>query len=180
MPPAHPALVHFPIALVTLSVVADALGFVGERSSLHAAGWWALVGAALSAALAIPAGLFDMNREQIGHDGHHRVHRHMKVGFVLFAALAGLTMWRWLIYIDQGSRMGWGYVVAAVLVLGLTFVQGWLGAELVFSDGVGVAPTGQGTERPRKAKNSAARPAGGETGERGRESAKGTGGHAGH
>ena len=94
MPPVHPALVHFPIALVTLSVVADVRGFIGERSSLHAVGWWALAGAAHAVALAIQAGLFDMNREQIGHDTHQRVHRHMKAGFVLFAALAGLTSWR--------------------------------------------------------------------------------------
>ena len=180
MPPVHPALVHFPIALVTLSVVADVLGFVGERSSLHAAGWWGLAGAALGAALAIPAGLFDMNREQIGHDAHKRVHTHMKVGLVLFAALAGLTMWRWLIYIDQSFRIGWGYLVAAVLVLGLTFVQGWLGTELVFSDGVGVAPSGEGTQRPREGKNRAANLAGAERGERPAEPGKGTSGHAGH
>jgi uncharacterized membrane protein len=40
--------------------------------------------------------------------------------------------------------LGWGYLIAAVLVLALTFFQGWLGGELVFADGVGVAPTGQG------------------------------------
>ena len=151
MPPIHPAIVHYPIALVTLSVIADLLGYICGSESLQTVGWWALIGAAIGAALALVAGLFDMNREKIEDEAHKRVHTHMKVGFTLFAAIAGLTVWRWLIYIDQSYRLAWGYLVVALLVLGLTFFQGWLGGELVFADGVGVAPTGQGTESPSKA-----------------------------
>lgn len=39
MPPVHPALVHYPIALMTLSVVADLFGRLYESPSLRAAGW---------------------------------------------------------------------------------------------------------------------------------------------
>ena len=152
MPPIHPAIVHYPIALVTLSVIADVLGYLRSSESLHAVGWWALLGTAIGAALALVAGLFDMNREKIEDETHKRVHTHMKVGFTVFAAIAALTVWRWLIYTDQTYRLAWGYLVVALLVLGLTFFQGWLGGELVFADGVGVAPTGQGTESPSKAK----------------------------
>lgn len=146
MPPIHPALVHYPIALVTLSVLADVIGFIGGNQSLQNAGWWALLGAAIGAALTLIAGLFDMTREKIEPVAHKRVHTHMKVGLTLFAVLAGLTVWRWLIYSNLAYPIGWIYLVAACLVLGLTFFQGWLGGELVFTDGVGVAPTGQGTE----------------------------------
>lgn len=45
MPPIHPAIVHYPIALMTLSVIADLLGYVMDSPSLQAAGTWALVGA---------------------------------------------------------------------------------------------------------------------------------------
>lgn len=156
MPPVHPALVHFPVALVTLSVVADLLGYISGSDSLLGTGWWALAGAAVGAALAVPAGLFDMHRETIEHDAHERVHTHMKVGLALFSAIAGLTIWRWLIYIEVYNGPGWGYLVAAFVVLALTFFQGWLGSELVYSDGVGVAPTGQGTEPRSDAKTRAA------------------------
>lgn len=161
MPPLHPAIVHYPIALVTLSVVADLLGYLNDSSSLRGAGWWALLGAAIGAALAIVAGLFDMNREKIEHAAHERVHTHMKVGFTLFAVIAGLTVWRWFIYTDPRSGLGWGYLAAAFIVLALTFFQGWLGGELVYSDGVGVAPTGQGTEPPDEAKKRVASVVGG-------------------
>lgn len=152
MPPVHPALVHYPIALVTLSVLADVIGFTVDSQSLQNAGWWALLGAAIGAALTLIAGLFDMTREKIEPAAHRRVHTHMKVGLTLFAVLAGLTAWRWLIYSSLANPIGWTYLVAACLVLGLTFFQAWLGGELVFADGVGVAPTGQGTEpqRPKR------------------------------
>lgn len=161
MPPVHPAIVHFPIALVTLSVLADFFGYIYTSMTLHAAGWWSLFGAAVGAALALLAGLFDMSREKIEDEAHKRVRTHMKVGFALFAAIVGLTTWRWIIYSDAANKPGRGYLVGALVVLALTFFQGWLGGELVFSDGVGVAPTGQGTEPPNKAKERTSKIVGG-------------------
>lgn len=149
MPPVHPAIVHYPIALVTLSVVADLFGFIFGSQSLQHAGWWALLGAAIGAAVALVAGLFDMHREKLQPAAHHRVHTHMKVGLTLFALLAVLTIWRWSIYAGVSARAGRLYLSCAVLVLVLTFFQAWLGGELVFTEGVGVAPTGQGTELAR-------------------------------
>ncbi|MDQ3181385.1 MAG: DUF2231 domain-containing protein, partial [Acidobacteriota bacterium] len=91
-------------------------------------------------------------------------HTHMKVGFVVLAAVAVLTLWRWAIYTNQANAVSIIYLVVAFLVLGLTMFQGYLGSELVFADGVGVAPTGQGTESPEKAQERAAKVAGGEGG----------------
>lgn len=167
MPPVHPSIVHFPIALITFSVMADLFGHLTDSATLRAAGFWALLGAAVGGALAVVAGLFDMNREKIEHEAHERVHFHMKVGFTLFAAVAGLTIWRWLLYTNAQNRPGWGYLIAALLVLGLTVFQGYLGGELVFADGVGVALTGQGTEPLGAARQRATNVAGGEDQEKG-------------
>ena len=163
MPPVHPAIVHYPIALITLSVVADLFGFTFGSQSLQNAGWWALLGAAFGAAMTIVTGLFDMNREKIEDDAHGRVHFHMKVGIALFAAINAVTIWRWLIYTGSRYGLGWGYLIVAFVVLALTFFQGWLGGELVFSDGVGVAPTRQSTEPPSDAKKRVAQMADGQT-----------------
>ncbi len=43
----------------------------------------------------------------------------------------------------------------------LAFFQGWLGGKLVFGYGVGVAPTGQGTEPLKEAQKRAAEVMGG-------------------
>lgn len=157
MRPVHPAVVHYPIALVPVSVVADLLARVTGSASLRATGWWALLGAAVGAALTLVAGLADMSRVEIEDAAHERIHTHMKVGFVLFTLIAGLTVWRWLIYDEPRSGPGWGYLAAAAVVLALTIFQGWLGGELIYSDGVGVAATGQKTEAAGAGKKSAAR-----------------------
>lgn len=155
MPPIHPAIVHFPIALLVLSVIADFFGYIYQSDSLKGAGWWSLLGAAVGGVLAVAAGYYDMKREEekLEHEAHEQVNKHMKVGFALLAAIAGLTIWRWLIYGNQDYSLNWFYLIAAILIVALAFFQGWLGGELVFGYGVGVAPTGQGTEAKREAKN---------------------------
>ena len=153
MPPVHPAIVHYPISLMTFSVIADLLGYLTNSPSLEVAGTWALFGAGIGAAAAVITGLFDMKRAKMKHAAHERVHVHMKVGLVLFVAIAGLTGWRWVVSMDPHHGLGWSYLVPAFVVLALTFLQGWLGGELVFADGVGVARTGQGIESPAEAKN---------------------------
>ena len=153
MPPIHPAVVHYPIALMTFSVIADLLGYLTNSPSLEVAGTWALFGAGIGAAVAITTGLFDMKRAKLKHAAHERVHLHMKVGLVLFAAIAGLTGWRWFVTLDPHHGLGWSYLIPAFVLLALTSFQGWLGGELVFTQGVGVAPTREGTEPPDKTKS---------------------------
>lgn len=135
MKPVHPLVVHFPIALLALSVAAGLLAFFTRIDSLRSTGWWALVGAALGAVVTVPAGLFDMRRADLNEDVHLRVHRHMKVGFALLVTIAGLTLWRWRIY-AEGLSVTAIYLDCAVLTMALAAFQGWLGGELVYSDGV--------------------------------------------
>ncbi|MFQ5458727.1 MAG: DUF2231 domain-containing protein, partial [Myxococcota bacterium] len=39
----HPAISHFPVALLLMSVLFDALGYALGRPALHAVGFWNLV-----------------------------------------------------------------------------------------------------------------------------------------
>jgi uncharacterized membrane protein len=41
MRPVHPLVVHFPIALLALSVTADLFAFFARIDSLRSTGWWA-------------------------------------------------------------------------------------------------------------------------------------------
>lgn len=136
MKPLHPILVHFPIALLMLSVGSDLVGFLAHVESLRHVGWWALLGAAAGGIAAVAAGLYDMRRAQLTEEVHHRVHRHMKVGLVLLAAIIGLTFWRWRILTGNPSHVPVLYLDFAVLTAALAGFQGWLGGELVYSDGV--------------------------------------------
>ena len=148
MAPLHPAVVHLPIALVVLSLIADLTGYASGSAALSATGFLSGAGAAVGAALALPSGLFDMGRQSMDHEAHTRVHVHMKVGFVLFAALAALAIWRWIIYKNSETGAGPGYLAVAALVVGLAAFQGWLGADLVFAYGVGVRRHHHGHQDP--------------------------------
>lgn len=138
MKPVHPIVVHFPIALLTFSVIADFAGIFTHSSTLHYAGWWTLFGAAIMGVFTVAAGLFDMQRAKIPEAVHPRVHRHMHVGIVLLLAIIGLAFWRWTFF-KSDSGLSFIYLAAAGLAVALAAFQGWLGGELVYTDGVSVA-----------------------------------------
>jgi len=141
MPPLHPALVHFPIALVVFSFIADLLGRLFTKVSLRAAGFWSLIGA------------LDMTRTRgVLGDTFKYVDFHMDVGWILVGCVVVLTLWRWLAYARRDRFPGFSYLIAAVLVMGLVLFQGWYGGEMVYSQGAGVAAAGKGTEPPQNGK----------------------------
>jgi uncharacterized membrane protein len=51
MPPLHPAFVHFPIALVVFSFIAELLNRLFNKPSLRATGSWTLLGALVFGAI---------------------------------------------------------------------------------------------------------------------------------
>jgi len=152
MPPIHPALVHFPIVLVTFSVFADLIGYCKNSPAARSVAWWSLLGAVLSAAPTVAAGYYDMNRADLSQETHKYIELHFTTGLVLLVALLGLTLWRWFILARPGRSVGWSYLIVALLVFGLAAFQGWLGGEMVYSYGAAVAPTGQGVESADEAK----------------------------
>ncbi len=139
--PVHPALVHFPIALLVLSVAADFFSIFGAGNSLRGVAIWALVTAAVGGILTALAGVYDMRRTQLDHATHERVHRHMKVGLALATIIALLAFWRWMIFADH-LVLGWSYLVVSFLAVSLAAFQGWLGGELVYTYGVSVGKRG--------------------------------------
>jgi uncharacterized membrane protein len=145
MPPLHPAFVHFPIALVAFSFVTDLLGRVLNRASLRAAALWSLIGALLGGAVTAATGYFDFGRDALG-DTYKYVDFHMDMGFILVGCVVVLTAWRWFGYARRDLSPGIPYLIAALLVVGLTLFQGWYGGEMVYSQGAGVAAAGKGTE----------------------------------
>ena len=145
MAPLHPAFVHFPIALVAFSFITDLLGRLFRKPSLRAAGFWCLTGALIGGAIAAATGYYDFTRDTLGETARY-ADFHQDVGYILVGAVFVLTIWRWLAYARRDLSPGIPYLIAALLVLGLTLFQGWYGGEMVYSQGAGVAAAGKGTE----------------------------------
>jgi len=147
MAPLHPAFVHFPIALVVLSFIADALGRMFNKASLRATGFCSLIAALAFGCITAASGYYDMLRTRgVLGDTFRYVDFHMDVGWILLGSIAVLALWRWLVYARRDRTPGIIYLIAAVLVMGLVLFQGWYGGEMVYSQGAGVAATGKGTE----------------------------------
>ena len=151
MPPLHPAFVHFPIALLVFSFIADLLGRLLNKPSLRATGFWCLIGALLGGAITEATGYYDFTRDTLGETARY-ADFHQDVGWILVGAVVVLTLWRWLAYARRDLAPGIPYLVAALLVVGLTLFQGWYGGEMVYSQGAGVAAAGKGTEPPSNGK----------------------------
>lgn len=148
--PIHPAVVHLPIAFVLLSAAADLCARLvkseNRRAAFRAVGFWSLLAGLAGGALAIAAGYLDLHRDALSPETSAAVDLHMTIGWVLAACLVFLFAWRWLIWHRGQMTINTSYLIGALVVLGITFFQGWYGGEMVYSYGAGVAPTGQGTE----------------------------------
>lgn len=152
MSPLHPVLVHFPIALFTVSLGADILGRLRTGGASRVLGFWCLVLATLGAALAVAAGFSDMARADLAEATHRFVHLHRDIGSVLLAGLLSLTAWRWWVWHRRppADRVGWPYLLAAGAVFALLVFQGWFGGQLVYGLGAGVSAAGQGVVSPEE------------------------------
>ncbi|HXT11326.1 MAG TPA: DUF2231 domain-containing protein [Candidatus Angelobacter sp.] len=154
--PVHPALVHLPIAFILLSVVADFCARLVKtetrRAAFRAVGFWSLAAALVGGVLTIIAGYLDLDRATLSPETRDFVELHMTIGWILAVCLVILTAWRWLIWHRGQMTINTSYLIAAVLVLGITLFQGWYGGEMVYAYGAGVAPAGQGTESVQAAR----------------------------
>ena len=150
MPVVHPAFIHFPIALIVISFLCDVFGYVFRNSSLRSAGWWTLLGAGVFGVLAVGSGLWDMDHVPISDNADRFVSFHMWIGFAVLAAAAVLAVWRGFIY-SRRQMVTFPYLLASLLAMVIILFQGWVGGEMVYSYGVGVAPAGQSLESPAMA-----------------------------
>lgn len=149
LPNLHPALVHFPIALLPAALALDlVVRWTGGRPDLDrvAAGVW--VAGALSAWIALEAG--EAAAETLLHltpRAEAALAEHSDLGhwaFWLFALLAAV---RATLTLRERGRsrvvfgaLRWGLVAAAVAALVLMAVAADHGGALVYGHGIGVAP----------------------------------------
>ncbi len=138
----HPALVHLPIALFPLAVVADLLGAVMAKRSLRSCGKSAITAAAAGAAASAVTGL--IAGEEVNVDGASRdklmTHRNLNVGIAIVAS--GMAVWR--ATHDEPNAVYFG---AGVLGMGVLAYTAYLGGQLVYDSGTGVGPA-NGVYRP--------------------------------
>lgn len=169
--PIHPNLVHFTLGLFIIAILFDIAGnlFALERpilkflaipalrSGFYDVGWYNLVASAIVTFFTVAAGFFEIMladppanvKSAWGLGAAPTMLLHGLGGVLLLGAIVALTVWRgfqryrWR---KEASRqVQWSYLLAGVVMLGLLFVHGTLGAHM--GDQFGIHNTAAGLLR---------------------------------
>jgi uncharacterized membrane protein len=129
----HPALVHFPIALLPLAIGADGAGVLTRNRELLVLGRWGITAAAVSAGFAGVSGFIAQEEVNVVPEARKilRAHRALNVG-ALFA-MTGLAVAR-----SRMRRPGRAYLLTGLATVATVGVSAYLGGRMVYDYGVGV------------------------------------------
>ncbi len=126
----HPILVNFTAALLPLAFLSDLLGKWLKRSSLHSAGAWMVLYAAVITPLTAAAGWW-WKSKAAGGLPPEVIAVHQWLGTALALIFIVLAIWRWRIY-KRNIAPSWGYMGFALLVVLALVYQGSLGGLMAF------------------------------------------------
>jgi uncharacterized membrane protein len=131
----HPALVHFPVALLPLAVAADAVGSLTGNQSAFSFGQVAICIAAIGAIGAAVTGLVAGEEVNVKGRSQDMLITHRNLNFIATVVATGMAIWR----INEGKPSA-GYFVAGAAGICILAYTAYLGGKLVYSVGVGVDP----------------------------------------
>jgi uncharacterized membrane protein len=133
--PLHPALVHFPMGLLPLSVLADLLVFWTKQTFWEQFSFWILAAGLAAAVPTLLTGFLDfLAIPEQEEPAARTAQTHM---MVILSALTsfGLSLF-FRLEPSVSNQKVWAFCLS-LLGLILLLWGGWLGGELVFKHGIG-------------------------------------------
>ena len=138
MPNLHPFLTHFPIALLTLSIVCECAALLLKREELSRVAWWSQLAGTIGLAAAVASGILAGQSVAIVPAGKPCFETHQELAFAASAVFAILLFWR----IGSGTKRpaGRDKLFLLLFTAGVLAIWGgaWYGGELVYRFGAGV------------------------------------------
>lgn len=133
MHPIHPMLVHFPVALLSASILFDLLGQRWRPAECRIASFYTLVPGLAGALVSVASGA--IAEDAVEHSGVPKqvLEMHETLGFATFWIFAGLLG----LWIRERPLVSLALGFAGVAVL---FVASYFGGSLVYEYGAGVVP----------------------------------------
>lgn len=132
----HPFLVHFPIALLTVSFLFDAIGSLLNKSELNRTGWWMLVTGSGGLLLAVGSGLLAESALTLEGPPFAVLETHKQAAFAVVVCYAVVLFWRIAGRSGIPDRNRWVFWVVYSGGVLLMWVVAWHGGELVHTHGV--------------------------------------------
>lgn len=133
--PLHPAIVHFPIALLLSATIADVAWLAGLTADVHV-GAVMMAGGLAAGLVAMVAGVIDFTRLEEAVVPHALQHMGA-VGLAWVGYAAALYLRRDVF--ANGSSLGSASIAASLISACLLAAGGWLGGRLVYTFGANVA-----------------------------------------
>ncbi len=145
-PELHPAIVHFPIALLLLAGALGAVSLFYKREFYKDLTLKCLIAGVVFTPFAVLTGMVAEQNLQHNEAIHEILIIHKYNGFVILFLFQILLVWFWLRRKLFGNIEYNAWVVGLLVGNLLIFYQGYLGGEMVYTHGAGVKAMEMGSE----------------------------------
>ena len=136
----HPITVHFTIALFSLAVLFEILGWILKKESFKNAGFWNLAFALPSAIASVLTGIYAESLVPPDEAIHKAIETHSTFGVIVLAVIAVLFIWRIAAQGRYFRKLPALFTIVGIIGFGVMSVGAYFGGELVFTHGAGVKP----------------------------------------
>lgn len=134
----HPFAVHFPIALLLVSLLAEVLWLVRKQEFWRDMAFWLLLFGAAGSFLAAISGGWAEDALNMSHELHEKVEQHETVGYIIAWLYAALLVWKILRRKVMAIPENRTFLGAMLVATALLMYSGFLGGKLVYEHGAGV------------------------------------------
>ncbi len=138
MPGMHPFLTHFPIALLSLSVVSEWTAFLLGRDEFSRVGWWTQLAGTLGLAAAAGTGILAAGSLRLPEAGKPYLEMHQEIALVAGSVFAVLLFWRIASRTRRPARNEKAFLLLFTAGAAALWAGAWYGGELVYTFGAGV------------------------------------------
>ncbi len=135
----HPAFVHFPIALLPVTLLFYALGLGFRQQAWLLAGRACLYLSLLATAVTVATGFIAEDSFPHNEKIHEMIETHQATGLIVLGITAILTLWSFW-HRDQKPRGAWVFVLVTAIACYFVLQNGDIGSRMVFVEGAAVKP----------------------------------------
>jgi len=139
----HPAIVHFPVALITIAAFFGAMSLFTKKELFKEIAFWNLLLGVIGAIAAVLTGLIEEQNLAHNDEIHQVLVKHKFTGFGILILSFVLLTWIWVRKKRVGKGEYFAWVLFLVIGTAAVFYQGILGGKMVFEQGAGVKPMEQ-------------------------------------
>ncbi|TAL09821.1 MAG: DUF2231 domain-containing protein [Nitrospirae bacterium] len=145
MHPIHPMVVHFPIALLIISVLFDAMATQWRHKSFQDTGFYTLIAGLLGAVVAVVTGAMAEEVAEGKGIPESVLEIHEALGYATLLFFLGLLALRLLMRWKLIKEIPALYLAMGIVGIAILTVTGYVGGSLVFDFGAGVNLSMEGT-----------------------------------